>query len=72
MLACNLEQVAKDIFKDIGIAIQFDAEKRDGVIPFEFLGVVKDYNGVDIKQTKDYIKMSCANYLPTIEIARLG
>ena len=58
-----MEQVAKDIFKAIDVAIQFDAEKRDGVIPFEFLGIVKDYNGVDIKQTKDYIEMSCANYI---------
>ena len=63
LLACNSEQVAKDKFDDIGIAIQFDAEKRDGVISFEFLGVVKDYNGVDIKQTKDYIEISCANYI---------
>ena len=58
-----MEQEAGDIFEKIGKAIQFDAKKRDNVIPFEFLGVVKDYNGVDIKQTKDYIEMSCANYI---------
>ena len=63
LLACNSEQAAKDIFKAIGKAIQFDAENRDKIIPFVFLGVVKDYNGVDIKQFKDYIEMSCANYI---------
>ena len=38
-------------------------EERDKIIPFKFLDVVKLYNGVDIKQTKDYIKILCANYL---------
>ena len=37
LLACDPEQIAKDIFKDIGITIQFGAEKQDGMIPFEFL-----------------------------------
>ena len=63
LLTCNSEQAAKDIFTAISTSIQFDTEKRDGIIPFEFLGIVKDYNGVDIKQTKDYIEMSCANYI---------
>ena len=44
-------------------AIQFNLKQESGAIPFAFLGIVKDYNGVDIKQTKDYIKMSCANYI---------
>ena len=29
----------------------------------EFLGVVNDYNGVEIKQTPYYIEMSCKNYI---------
>ena len=27
------------------------------------MGVVKDYNGVDIKQTSHYIEISCENYI---------
>ena len=27
------------------------------------MGVVKDYNGVDIKQTSHYLEMSCENYI---------
>ena len=33
------------------------------IIPFEYLGVVKDYNGCNITQTPDYIEMSCGNYI---------
>ena len=29
----------------------------------EFLGVVNDYNGVEIKQTPYYIEISCKNYI---------
>ena len=63
LLACNSKKVAEQIFQDIKNAIRFPSEVRDGIVPFEFLGVVKDYNGVDIKQTKDYIEMLCYNYL---------
>ena len=42
------EKAARDLFNDIGIKIQFASEKEDGKIPFEFLGVVTDYNGADI------------------------
>ena len=37
--------------------------RKRGILPFESLGVVKDYNGVDIKQTSHYIGMSCENYI---------
>ena len=57
------EKAAPDLFNDIGIKIQFPSEKEDGTIPFEFLGVVTDYNGVDIIQTPDYIEISCKNYI---------
>ena len=62
LLACDSEKTAEDIFNVIGKAIQFDVKKESGIVPFEFLGVVKDSNGVDIKQTSHYIEMSCANY----------
>ena len=53
LLACNSEDTAKEVFQFIGNAIRFDVEKESVTIPFEFLGIVKDYNGVDIKQTKE-------------------
>ena len=39
------------------------SERKKGIVPFEFLGVVKDYNEVDIKQISYYIEMSCENYI---------
>ena len=57
------EKAARDLFNNIDVKIQFLSEKEDGKIPFEFLGVVTDYNSVDIIQTPDYIKMSCKNYI---------
>ena len=38
-------------------------KRRESFHPFEYLGIVKDYNGVDIKQTSHYIDMSCESYI---------
>ena len=57
------KKTTKDIFNIIGTKMSFASEKKKGIVPFEFLGVVKDYNGVDIKQTSHYIEMSCENYI---------
>ena len=43
--------------------MRFTLEEKKGIVPFEFLGVVKDCNGVDIKQTSHYIDMSCESYI---------
>ena len=63
MLGCKDEKTAKDIFNIIGTKLQFPSEKLKGVVPFEYLGLVTDYNGVDIRQTRDYIEMHCTNYI---------
>ena len=62
-ILCTSEKTAKDIFNIISIEMSFASEREKGIVPFEFLGVVKDYNGVDIKQTSHYVEMSCENYL---------
>ena len=59
MLACKKEQTAENFFNDIGRRISFDTKKAQVIIPFEYLGVENDYNGVEIKQTTNYIEMSC-------------
>ena len=63
LLACRKEKTAKDIFHTIGVKMQFDTEREQNIVPIEFLGVVNDYNGVEIKQTPYYIEMSCKNYI---------
>ena len=59
VLAKN-EKTAKDIFNIIGIKMSFASKRKKGIVP---LGVVKDYNGVDIKQTSHYLEISCDNYI---------
>ena len=61
LLACDSEETAKNIFDMIGKKIQFDTKKEQGIVPFEYLGIVKDYNGVDIAQCEHFIEMNCGN-----------
>ena len=49
LCSCIHEKTARDIFITIGTKMRFASEEKKTIIPFEFLGVVKDYNGVDIK-----------------------
>ena len=51
---------------DLVNANNFDTEKRDGIILFESLGVIQDYNIINIIQTRDYIKMSCADCVQSL------
>ena len=43
--------------------MSFASERKKGIVLFEFLGVVKYYNGVDIKQRSHYLVISCENYI---------
>ena len=63
MLGTTNEKDNRDLFNDIGMKIQFPSEVEANIVPFEFLGVVKDCNGVNIIQTPDYIKMSSRSYI---------
>ena len=38
-----------------------EQDKSD--IPFQYLGLVQDYIGTDLVQTKKYIEMNCSNYI---------
>ena len=57
------EQIAKDLFNRIGLEMRFDSERESGIVPFEYLGIINDYNGVEIRQTEHYIEMTCENYI---------
>ena len=59
MIGCDDEKVARDIYNKIGTKIRFKSEEDQGIVPFEFIGFVEDYNGVDTKQTNSYTEMSC-------------
>ena len=34
--------------------------------PFTYLGLITDFNGIDVEQSKDYIQISCGNYIDRI------
>ena len=61
--ACTVEQDAKNSYNLIGTKIQFKSERDKGDIPFEYLGLVQDYNGTDLVQTRKFIEMNCSNYI---------
>lgn len=63
LISCKNEQTARNIFDIIDEKMRFQSEKDKGIIPFEFLGVVNDYNGFDIRQTSHYIEMLCQSYI---------
>jgi len=44
----------------IGRSLRLEKEPVDS---FSYLGLVKDFNGVDIEQSSEYIQISCANYI---------
>ena len=46
MLGTTSKKAARDLFNDICMKIQLSNEVEANIIPFEFLGVIKDYNGV--------------------------
>ena len=63
LLGCTSKKSARNLFNDIHKKIRFPSEIKKGIIPSLFMGVVKDYNRVDIVQMSDYIKMTCKNYI---------
>jgi hypothetical protein len=62
-LACSDEDIAKSVYKMIGSKLKLPGEDKD---PFTYLGEITDFNGIDINQTKDYIELSCSNYIDRI------
>lgn len=62
MITCTDENMAKNIRNIIGTKIRFETEKNRGEVPIEFLGMVDDYNGVDINQTDQLVEMSAKRY----------
>ena len=57
------EERAKNNFNITGTKMRFASKEKKRIIPFEYLGIEKDYNGVDIKQTSHYIGVSCESYI---------
>ena len=62
-LACKNESTAIAIYGDIGKALQLPKEDK----PLStYLGLVNDFNGIDVEQAQEYIQISCSNYIDRI------
>ena len=58
--ACLNEELAKDITNQIGEKVKFQHEES---LPITFLGLVRDYTGVDIQQYSTAISISAEGYI---------
>ena len=54
---------AIEIYNIIGASLRLPKEDKD---PFAYLGLVSDFNGIDVTQTRKFIKLSCGNYIDRI------
>ena len=57
------EEIAKEIFDIIGRKLQLRHESSP---PFEYLGLINDFNGIDVNQCKEYIEIACPKYIDRI------
>ena len=59
-LVCTNQALADKIFDIIGKKLQLPKEDKP---PFAKMGLIHDFNGMDVLQTDSYIKISCATYI---------
>lgn len=62
-LAAPSEDIAKAVYDAIGQALQLPTETS---APFTHLGLIDDFNGVDVRQYADRTVLSCANYIDRV------
>jgi hypothetical protein len=63
LLSCTDEPTAIAIFDIIGNKLRLPNET---VVPFKYLGLADDYNGIKITQTRQYNEISCPDYIDRI------
>jgi len=54
-LGCRQESTAKSVYSNIGAKLTLHNEAE---APFKYLGLVNSFDGYDVLQTRDYIKLS--------------
>jgi len=62
-VACPNEDIAKHLYDQIGKLLQLPSENTPS---FKYLGLLKDFNGLDIAQCSDAIKLSCEKYIDRV------
>ena len=59
-LACPNEDLARRIYALIGSKLQLPSETKP---PFKYLGLVDEFNGVSVTQTRTSVTLSCPSYI---------
>jgi len=59
-LGCCQESTAKSVYAKIGTKLTLHNQAK---APFEYLGLVNSFDGYDVLQTRDYIKLSAESYI---------
>jgi len=59
-LACTNKALANKIYDTIGKKLQLPNEDKP---PFSKMGLINNFNGINVTQTDLYIKISCATYI---------
>ena len=59
-LSCSHEAIARHIYDIIGRSLQLPSETSP---PFKYLGLLTDFNGLDVHQYDDSIVLSCERYI---------
>ena len=62
-LACPNETIARRIFDIIGRKLQLPGETSP---PFQYLGLLKDFNGISVSQERSSITVHCADYISRV------
>jgi len=62
-VACPNEDIANHLYDQIGKALQLPSENTP---PFKYLGLINDFNGLDVAQYSDAIKLSCEKYIDRV------
>ena len=62
-LASPTEEIAKRIYKTIGDRLQLPSEAH---APFKYLGLIDEFNGVNVEQSRDSIAISCHGYISRV------
>ena len=62
-ISCKNESTAKEIFELIGKKFQLPLEDSP---PIDYFGPLEDFNGIDVNQHKEYIEISCPDYIDRV------
>jgi hypothetical protein len=62
-LACTEQSISDKIYDIIGEKMKLPGEDK---VPFEKMGLLDDFNGIDVQQKAEYIELSCGNYIDRI------